>query len=39
VLRKHQLEFWDSVLKSDTAAQAAQAQASTAADPVWLRQR
>lgn len=41
-LRKYQLEFWDSVLKSDAAAQAAlanQAAASKQTDPVWLRAR
>jgi dienelactone hydrolase len=41
-LRKLQLTFWDSVLKSDRAAQAAladQAQASKPTDPVWLRTR
>ena len=39
-LRKYQLEFWDSVLKSDGAAQASlasQAGASKQTDPVWLR--
>jgi hypothetical protein len=41
-LRKLQLAFWDSVLKSDGAAQAALvalAQVSKSTDPVWLRQR
>ena len=41
-LRKLQLQFWDSVLKSDRGAQdalAREAQASKAADPVWLRLR
>jgi hypothetical protein len=41
-LRKYQLEFWDSVLKSDHAAQAAlasQAEASKQTDAVWLRAR
>jgi pimeloyl-ACP methyl ester carboxylesterase len=41
-LRKLQLQFWDSVLKSDRGAQdtlAKEAQVSKSTDPVWLRQR
>ena len=41
-LRKLQLQFWDSVLKSDRGAQdalAKEAKASKATDPVWLRLR
>jgi dienelactone hydrolase len=41
-LRKLQLQFWDSVLKSDRSAQdalAREAQASKQTDPVWLRLR
>ncbi|HZZ33246.1 MAG TPA: hypothetical protein VFE10_14775 [Phenylobacterium sp.] len=41
-LRKYQLAFWDSVLKSDKAAQASlasQAEGSKQTDPVWLRAR
>lgn len=41
-LRKLQVQFWDSVLKSDRSAQdalAKDAQASKQTDPVWLRAR
>jgi dienelactone hydrolase len=41
-LRKYQLEFWDSALKTDRGARAAldqQALASKSTDPVWLRAR
>jgi dienelactone hydrolase len=41
-LRKLQLQFWDSVLKSDRGAQEAlakEAHASKQTDPVWLRMR
>ena len=41
-LRKYQLQFWDSVLKSDRTARTAlatEAEASKDTDPVWLRSR
>ena len=41
-LRKYQLQFWDSVLKSDRAAEtalAAEAKGSAESDPVWIRTR
>jgi hypothetical protein len=41
-LRRLQLQFWDSTLKSDRGAQDAlkrEADASKPTDPVWLRMR